>query len=219
MFIGHFALAFGAKKLAPKASLGTLVMAAQLADLVWPTLVLLGVEAVVIAPGITAFTPLDFVSYPYSHSLVALAGWALGLGAAYAVVRRGQWREGIVLAMLVLSHWVLDVLTHRPDMPLTLGGTQKLGLGLWDSVPGTLVVEIAMYAAGVAVYMASTTATDRTGKVAAWSLVGFLAFVYAGNAFGPPPPSGTAVALAGEAIWLLVAWAWWADRHRRSREG
>lgn len=214
MFIGHFALAFGAKKIAPKASLGALVMAAQLADLVWPTPVLLGIESVVIAPGITAFTPLDFVSYPYSHSLVALAGWALGLGAAYALLRRERSGEALLLAMLVLSHWVLDVLTHRPDMPLSVGGTQKLGLGLWDSVPGTLAVELAMFAAGIAIYLTSTTAKDRTGKVAVWSLIGFLTIVYAASVFGPPPPSSTAVAIAGEAIWLLVAWAWWADRHR-----
>ncbi len=219
MFIGHIALAFGAKKLAPKASLGTLVMAAQLADLVWPTLVLLGIETVVVSPGITAFTPLDFVSYPYSHSLVALAGWALGLGVAYALVQRGQVREALVIALLVLSHWVLDVLTHRPDMPLTIGGTGKLGLGLWNSIPGTLLVELGMYAAGIAVYFNSTKANDRTGKVAAWSLIGFLTVVYAANVFGPPPPSGTAVAVAGEAIWLLVAWAWWADRHRHIGKG
>ena len=217
MFIGHFALALGAKKVAPKASLGTLVMAAQLADLVWPTLVLLGIESVVVSPGITAFTPLDFVSYPYSHSFVALSGWALALGVAYGFAKRGQAREALVIAMLVLSHWVLDVLTHRPDMPLTIGGTERLGLGLWNSIPGTLLVEFGMFAAGVAVYLGSTAANDRTGKVAAWSLIGFLTVVYAANLFGPPPPSGTAVAAVGEAIWLLVAWAWWADRHRHLR--
>ena len=148
MFIGHFALALGAKKIAPRASLGTLFMAAQLADLVWPTLVLLGVETLVVAPGITAFTPLDFVSYPYSHSLEALIGWAAALAVAYALVRRGQGREALVLAALVLSHWVLDVISHRPDMPLTIGGTGKLGLGLWNSIPGTLAVEVGDYRFG-----------------------------------------------------------------------
>ncbi len=214
MFIGHFALAYGAKKAAPKVSLGWLFLAAQLADLVWPTLVLLGIEKVVVAPGITAFTPLDFVSYPYSHSLVAITGWALALAVAYVLARRGRAREGLVLAALVVSHWVLDAISHRPDMPLTLGGAERIGLGLWNSVPGTIAVEAAMFAVGVAVYLKSTTAADRTGRIAAWALVGFLAVVYAANVFGPPPPSALAVAWAGESIWLLVAWAWWSDRHR-----
>jgi hypothetical protein len=216
MFIGHFALAFGAKKLAPKTSLGVLFMAAQLADLIWPTLVLLGIEKVAISPGITAFTPLDFVSYPYSHSLVALIGWALALAIVYLLVRRGRPREAFVLALLVLSHWVLDVISHRPDMPIALGGGQKLGLGLWNSIPATLIVEGLLFAAGIAIYLKCTSALDRIGKVALWALVGFLAVVYSANVFGPPPPSVLAVAWVGESIWLLVAWAWWADRHRRS---
>jgi hypothetical protein len=218
MFIGHFALAYGAKKAAPGVSLGWLFLAAQLADLVWPTLVLLGIERVVIAPGITAFTPLDFVSYPYSHSLVAMTGWALGLGAAYALARRGRPRESLVLAALVLSHWVLDAISHRPDMPLTIGGAERVGLGLWNSVSGTIAVEATMFAVGVAIYFKATTAMDRTGRIATSALVGFLAIVYAANAFGPPPPDALAVAWAGESMWLLVAWAWWADRHRRTRE-
>lgn len=215
MFIGHFALAFGAKKVAPKASLGVLFMAAQLADLVWPTLVLLGIESVRIAPGITAFTPLDFVSYPYSHSLAALVGWALGVAVAYLLVRRGRSREAFVLALLVLSHWVLDVISHRPDMPLAIGDGPKLGLGLWNSIPATLIVESLMFAAGVAIYLKCTAAVDRIGKAALWSLVAFLAIVYVANVLGPPPPDALAVAWVCESIWLLVVWAWWADRHRR----
>lgn len=216
MFIGHFALAFGAKKVAPKVSLGTLFMAAQLADLVWPTLVLLGIERLVIAPGITAFTPLDFISYPYSHSLLALIGWAAALAVAYMLARRGKAREGLTLAVLVLSHWLLDFLTHRPDMPLTIGGDTRLGLGLWNSVPGTIVVEGLLFAAGVAMYFKATKAADRTGKIALFALIGFLVIVYVGNIFGPPPPSVNAVAWVAESLWLLVAWAYWIDRHRRA---
>jgi hypothetical protein len=216
VFIGHFALAYGAKKAAPGVSLGWLFVAAQLADLVWPMLVLLGIETVLVAPGITAFTPLDFVSYPYSHSLVAMSAWALALGAAYALARRGRAREALVLTALVVSHWVLDAISHRPDMPLTVAGTEKYGLGLWNSVAGTIAVEATMFAIGVAIYFKATTALDRTGKIASWALVAFLAVVYAANAFGPPPPGALAVAWAAESMWLLVAWAWWADRHRRS---
>lgn len=217
MFIGHFALAFAAKRAAPSVSLGTLFMATQLPDLVWPVLVLLGIERVEVRPGITAFTPLDFVSYPYSHSLVALLAWSALLGAAYLSRHRGSLSAAFVLAALVLSHWVLDVASHRPDMPLTLAGDVRLGLGLWNSIPGTLVVEGLLFAVGVATYLRATEPAGRAGSGVLWSLVGFLVIVYLATAFGPPPPSSAAVAWSAQALWLLVAWAWWADRQRRPR--
>ena len=218
MFIGHFAVGLGAKRIAPSVSLGTLFLAGQLADLLWPTFVLLGLERVDIAPGITAVTPLDFVRYPYSHSLVALLGWAALLALGYAVARRGGRRPGVgalTLAGLVLSHWVLDVITHRPDMPLTPGGSPLLGFGLWNSLPATLAVEGLLFAAGVAIYLRATEARDRVGLLAFWSLISFLVVVYLANLFGPPPPSVAAVAWSAQAIWLLVAWGYWIDRHRR----
>jgi len=214
MFIGHFALAFGAKKVAPSVSLGTLFLAAQLADLVWPMLVLLGIETVEVHPGMTAFTPLDFVHYPYSHSLVALIGWAVGLAVIYMLVRRAKPAAAATIALLVLSHWVLDVLTHRPDMPVTISGSELLGFGLWNSIPATIAVEGGLFALGVAMYFRSTSATDRIGQVGSLALVGFLAIVYVLNLVGPPPPSGAAVAWAALAMWLLVAWGFWVDRHR-----
>ena len=217
MFIGHFALGFAAKKVAPTVSLGTLFLAAQLADLVWPVLVLLGIEKVEVSPGITAFTPLDFVHYPYSHSLVGLFGWAIAFAAAYAVARRAPIHAALTIAALVLSHWVLDFLTHRPDMPLTLGGSLHVGLGLWNSVPATVIVEGLLFAAGVALYMRTTQAIDTAGRWALWSLVAFLVVIYVANIFGPPPPSGAAVAWTALAMWLLVAWGYWIDAHRRTR--
>jgi len=217
MFIGHFGLAFAAKRAAPSVSLGTLFLAAQLADLVWPNLVLLGVEKVEVAPGITAVTPLDFVSYPYSHSLLALALWgALFAGIHWAIKRRG----GVVpwlIAGLVLSHWVLDWLTHRPDMPLLIGGGPLVGLGLWNSIPGTVVIETALFLAGVALYVRATRALDRTGTYALWGLVAFLLFISVANLMGPPPPSSLAVAWVAQSIWLLVLWGYWIDRHRSPR--
>jgi FtsH-binding integral membrane protein len=217
VFIGHFAVAFAAKRAAPELSLGTLILAAQLADLVWPTLVLLGLEWFEVRPGITAVTPLDFVHYPYSHSLVAMALWGLGLALAWLAVRRGKPRAALLLAAVVLSHWVLDVVAHRPDMPLTVGGEARLGLGLWNSVAGTLAVEGALFAACTAFYARTTRALDRTGSWALWGLVAFLVVIYVANLFGPPPPSTTAVAWSAQAIWLLVAWGYWVDRHRGAR--
>ena len=216
MFIGHFAVAFAAKRAAPEVSLGTLFLAAQLADLVWPTLVMVGIERFEIRPGITAVTPLDFLHYPYSHSLLAMAGWALLLGLLHVAFRRNA-RAAAILVAVVLSHWLLDVASHRPDMPLTIGGDARLGLGLWNSLPATLVSESLLLGAGVAVYVRTTRALDRIGR---WSLAAFTLFlvvVYLGNLFGPPPPSVLAVAWSAQAIWLLVAWGYWIDRHRVRR--
>ncbi len=218
MFIGHFAVAFAAKRVAPEVSLGTLMLAAQLADLVWPVLVLLGVEVVVIRPGITAMTPLDFVHYPWSHSLVALAAWAGLLAAAVAWRRRPTGgATALVVGGVVLSHWLLDVLSHRPDMPLTLTGPTRLGLGLWNSIPATLLVEITVFLLAVRSYALTTRANDRTGRGAFLSLVAVLMLVYLGSAFGPPPPSSATVAWTAQAIWLLVAWGYWIERHRSVR--
>jgi hypothetical protein len=214
MFIGHFGMAFGAKKAAPAASLGALFAACQLADLLWPTLLLLGYERVVVQPGVTRFTPLDFVSYPYSHSLLALCAWGVGFGAIYYAIRRTRLAAAVTIALLVVSHWLLDWATHRPDLPLTPNGDARVGLGLWNSVPGTLAVELTIFAAGLSLYLRATTPRDRIGSIGLWALVGFLLVVYVGAAFGPPPPTATAVAWSAQAMWLLVAWGYWIDNHR-----
>jgi membrane-bound metal-dependent hydrolase YbcI (DUF457 family) len=216
MFIGHFAVAFAAKRAAPEISLGTLFLAAQLADLVWPTLVLAGIESFAIRPGITAVTPLDFTRYPYSHSLVGMALWGLGLSVLYLVIRRRRF-EALLVFAVVLSHWLLDFASHRPDLPLTLTGAERFGLGLWHSRIATLAVEGLLFAACVWIYLRATRPVDRTGR---WSLAGlilFLVLVYLANVFGPPPPSVAAVAWAAQAIWLLVAWGYWIDAHRTAQ--
>jgi len=215
MFVGHFAVAFGAKRAVPAASLGTLFIAGQLADLVWPVLVIAGIERVGVQPGLTVVTPLDFIYYPFSHSLVAAAAWALLFAAAYSRLRNAALRTGIVLALVVVSHWVLDALTHRPDMPLTVSAeTTRVGLGLWNSLAGTIAVELLLFGAGLWLYARATRALDRTGRLALWGLVAFLLVIYAANLFGPPPPSGMAAAWSALAMWLLVAWGYWVDRHR-----
>ena len=218
MFIGHFAVGFACKRCAPSVSLGTLFLACQLADLIWPTLVLVGVEHFAIRPGFTAVTPLEFTSYPWSHSLLMLSVWAALLASAWMLLRHGNVTSAVVVAATVVSHWVLDAASHVPDMPLAFGST-RVGLGLWRSLPATLVVEGLMFAAGVALYARHTRPRDRTGRWAFVSLVGFLALVYVANLFGPPPPSIPAVAWSAQAIWLLVAWGYWVDRHRDERRG
>lgn len=215
MFIGHYAIALAAKRAAATVSLGTLFLAVQLADLVWPVLVLAGVERFEIRPGITAVTPLDFVHYPYSHSLVALAGWGAALGGGYMLARKAGMGTALLLTALVMSHWVLDFASHRPDMPLAPGDSPRLGLGLWNSVPATLVVEGTLFAACAWMYARATRPVDRTGTWSLWSLIGLLSIVYVANVAGPPPPSVAMVAWSANGLWLVVAWGYWIDRHRR----
>jgi membrane-bound metal-dependent hydrolase YbcI (DUF457 family) len=219
VFLSHFAVGLAAKRAAPAVSLGTLILACQFADIIWPNLVLLGVEQLAIVPGITAATPLDFISYPYSHSLVALVLWGVVLAAVYRVLR-GQSAATISLIVIggvVVSHWFLDVASHRPDVPLLPGSGPKLGFGMWHSIPLTLVVEFSMLAAGLRIYLGSTAPRDRTGTLALWTMVGALIVVYLASVLGPPPPSPEAVAWSAEAMWLFVLWGYWIDRHRVAR--
>ena len=212
MFIGHAAVALLGKRAAPRTSLGVLLAAATLLDLLWPVFLLLGWERVRIAPGNTAFTPLDFVSYPITHSLLAVVGWSAAAAAVYYAVTRygfGAWTVGV----LVLSHWVLDWATHRPDLPLWPGGP-KVGLGMWHSVPLTIAVELLMFGVGLAVYLGTTRSRDAAGRWAFWGLMAFYLVVYAGNVAGRPPPNERALAWVALLSWLLPLWAWWADAHR-----
>jgi len=212
MFIGHHAAAFAAKGVAPRVSLGTLFAATMWLDLVWPVLLLTGAETVRIDPGNTAFTPLDFVSYPITHSLAAVLGWGLAAAILYRVVR-GPWRDALVVGAGVVSHWLLDFLTHRPDLPLWPDGP-KVGLGLWNSVPATIAVEVLLFIAGLVVYLRTTRANDRIGSVALWVLVAFVALIYVANITSPPPPNADAIGWVALSAWLFVPWGWWIDRHR-----
>lgn len=213
MFIGHFGVGFGAKAAAPRTSLGTLFLAAQFVDLLWPMLLLFGLEHVAIVPGITRVTPLDFDHYPISHSLLAVVVWALLFAGVYQISRK--YRVGaVVCGLALISHWVLDLIVHRPDLPLVPGGSTLLGFGLWNSLPATLALELSVFGLGLFFYLRTTRPVDRTGSVALWALVAFLLLVFASNILGPPPPSTTAIAWIGQAQWLLIIWAYWIDRHR-----
>lgn len=214
MFLGHFALAMGTKRVAPKPALGTCVLASQFADAIWPVFVLLGIEEVRIAPGITAATPLDFVWYPYSHGLLFDVLWATLFAGVYYALRRDRL-GALWLAALVLSHWVLDVIAHRPDMPLW-PGSARLGLGLWNSASATIVVELVLFAAGAWMYGRATIATDAIGRWSWRAFIAVLVILFMASASGPPPPSVRALAWVGIAGWLFVAWGYWIERHRET---
>jgi hypothetical protein len=155
MFLGHFAAGLAARRVYPQASLGAWFIAVLLPDLIWPVLLLAGLEHVRIVPGITAFTPLDFYDYPISHSLVAVVGWGAAFGTLWAFgSRTGRTARGRVPAALaagVISHWVLDALAHRPDVPVLPNGPY-VGLGVWYSVAATLAVELSLFAGAVVLF-------------------------------------------------------------------
>jgi hypothetical protein len=139
--------------------------------------------------------------------------WAALAAAAYAVLRRHS-RSAWIVGAAVLSHWVLDVITHRPDLPLWPPNGPVVGLGLWNSVPGTVAAEAALFVVGLWLYTTHTEPADRVGRYALAAFAVVLPLMYAGNLLGPPPPSTEVIALVGQGQWLLVVWAMWIDRHR-----
>lgn len=214
MFVGHFGVAFAAKRATPRTNLALLILAGELIDVIWPIFVLLGIERVRIEPGLTPVTPLNFVHYPWTHSLLMCAVWGIVLAAIYYGFKKDK-RTALILGALVVSHWILDYLTHIPDLPLMPGTTAKYGLALWHSRLWTAIIELAIFFGGVILYIGSTHARDRVGSIGLAVYIGFLTVIYFLNLQGAPPPSVTimaASALAGTA--LLLLWAWWIDRHR-----
>jgi len=218
MFIGHFALGFALKRAAPKTNLGWLIASVEFLDLVWPILVLAGVERVEIDPGNTVFTPLNFVYYPYSHSLAGAVVLSILFGGVYFAISKYK-RGALIVAAGVLSHWFLDLIVHRPDLQLYPGSSERFGLGMWNSFAATMIVESAMFILGVWLYVSFTRAKDKIGRYALWSFVAFLAVVHVANAFGPPPPSSSAVAIVALLMWLFPFWSGWGDAHRTNERG
>ena len=216
MFIGHYAVGFASKRFAPKASLAPLLAAPLLLDILWPVLILTGIEHVRIVPGFTPFNSLDLYDFPWSHSLLMAAIWGAAFGWGYYALTK--YRTGaFVIFWGVVSHWVLDGISHTPDMPIIPGASAKVGLGLWNSVAATVTVECALFVIGVWLYTRATRARDRIGVWAWWGLVGVLVWLYAFSVATrkAAPPSIEAIVTSGlilEAV--TIGWAWWLDRHR-----
>jgi hypothetical protein len=215
MFIGHFGVGFAGKKFDKSVSLGTYFMAAQWIDLIWPILLLLGVEKVEIEPGISAVTPLDFIYYPFTHSLLAAIIWGVLFGLVYFLIKK-KLKTAIILGALVVSHWFLDLLVHIPDLSLIPGLDLKVGLGLWNNFIATLIVEGLIFIGGIYLYLKTTKPKNKTGNFTVWGLIIFLTLIYIGNLFGPPPDSVQAIAVVGNAQWLIILLGYWIDRNRTS---
>lgn len=215
MFIGHYAVALAAKRVAPRTSLGTLFVAVQLADMLWPVFLLLGWERAHMVPGPNPFLVLWLDSIPISHSLLTLSVWAVVLGGLYRA-HTGYAPGAVVVGLAVVSHWVLDVATHRPDVPLYPGGP-LLGLGLWNSAAATITVEGLMFAAGTWIYLRTTRARDAVGRYGLAALLAVLVLSYAASLAGGTPPTMRVLAIGGIIFgWLFVAWAGWADKRRET---
>ena len=213
MFVGHLAVALAAKRRAPGVNLGWFMAAVTALDLVWPVFLLLGIEHVRIDPAATAFTPLAFVSYPWSHSLVTAVGWGLVLAA----IARGRTAVPVsgLLVWLVVTHWLLDVASHAPDMPLwPSDSSPKFGLGLWYSIPLTLIIEGAMWIAGLVIYLRTPGRRTAGAKIWFWSLVAVCTGMWGTGPWGPLPSSEQALGWFALIGWLIVPWAALGDRTR-----
>jgi len=213
MFIGHFAVGFGSKKFAPRTSLAVLVGAAVLPDVLWTVFLLCGWESVRFDPGNTRFTPLDLAYFPWSHSLLMDLVWATLSALLYYGLTR--YRPGtIAVFVAVLSHWVLDWISHRPDMPIYPNGP-KVGLGLWNWVAGTIIVELAMFAVGAWLYFRATRGVDWVGSYGPVCFIVALLVLYLGDRAGGTTENTTDLALSGLiGVVALLLLAWWFDRRR-----
>jgi len=217
VFVGHFAVGFALKRAAPRVSLGTLILAAAFADVVWIVFFVTGVERVTIEPGLMAANSLNLVSIPFSHSLLMNAVWG-GLFAGVYFWWRRDSRGAWVLLAAVLSHWILDVATHRPDMPLAPGLDLRVGLGLWNSRLATFLVEGALWFGAVLLYVRVTRSSTRAGLYAFWSMIVVLTVLWVASLGGDPPPSLRALAVINTIFFALVeAWAFWMNRSRPLR--
>lgn len=217
MFIGHYAVGFASKRVEPRVSLAWFVAGASLLDLLFPLFVILGWESARFMPAETPFLRIRLDDYPWTHSLAMAVVWAVLFALVCRAVTRDS-KAALIAAAAVFSHWVLDFLTHRPDMPLYPGGSARLGLGLWYSTAGTIIVEGLLFVAGVWLYATTTRARDGVGRWALWALVAFLVIGYVSNLLAPSPPDSAGFAWFGLTLgWLLVVWVWFMDRHRDVR--
>ena len=209
MFLGHYGVAFALKRAEPKVSLGTLFLAVQLVDLLWGICLLLGWEQARIVPGYTAASPLEFVSYPITHSLLAGVLWGIAAAALYyswpTTDTARHWQASAVVGLAVLSHWFLDLVVHVRDLPLASDDSAKLGLGLWRSVAGTTAVELIVFLGGLSLYLTLRTRRQVVPRARTLVVAALLLIVYFAASFGPTPASVREIAIADIAFIIIAA--------------
>ncbi|MBO9205421.1 MULTISPECIES: metal-dependent hydrolase [Niastella] len=213
MFIGHFGLGMGLKKTAPVISLGTLFIAVQLLDLIWPTFLLLHIENVTIHPELSGNRILEFTNYPYTHSLLGAIGWSLLFGGIYYLVKKNR-RNAIIMALAVFSHWALDFLVHFGDLPLLpTNHSTHVGLGLWGSPVVEIIIEVILFVTGIVLYLRSVHFKNVLGKIIFGVLIALFILVQLSSFWGPAPESENALAWSAQFQWLFVLLAYWVDRN------
>jgi membrane-bound metal-dependent hydrolase YbcI (DUF457 family) len=200
MFVGHYGVSFGAKKLEPSIPLWVLFIAVQWLDVVWAPLVLLGIEKVRIVPGFTATNPLDLYYMPYTHSLVAALLWSVAAFLVYRIAAQQRASSASIVAGAVFSHWILDLIVHRPDLPL-YDNTAKVGLGLWNFAPAAFAVEALIFFGGMFLYVRAGIARSLAIVIFGFIMLAIHAFTF----FGSPPGSDRAAAFAALAMYALFA--------------
>ena len=216
MLVGHVAVSLGAKRIEPSISLGALVFASMLPDVVWCVLLLAGIEHVQIRPGMGAANYFKASDIGISHSLVMDVFWAALLAAAYFLKRRSP-RGAWILFGVVVSHWILDWISHRPDMPLSPGVHRYFGLGLWTSIPATLIVEGGLWTIAVICYARAIRSRTGGRVYAFWIVAALLTLAWYNNVAGPAPPNTQTAPLISLIFFsFTVAWAYWIDRSRPS---
>lgn len=222
MLVGHYSAALLAKSCVKEASLGLLFLAAQLLDIVFFPLAVLGVEQLRIVPGFTESTPFELPYMPYTHSLLAALVWSLLAWGLALVWFRRQVRQpyavAVALGLVVFSHWLLDLPVHTPDLSLWGGESPKLGLGLWHHVYLTYALEAGLLLISLWFYMRSTLVASPVGRYAMPALVLFLLASNMVNLFGPPMPTVPLMAVLALASYLgFAALAGWAGKYRVSK--
>jgi len=188
MFVGHYSVAFAVKSAQNKIPLWVLFVAVQLLDFIWAPFVLLGLEKMRIAPGITAANPLDLYYMPYTHSLIGALVWSALAFLVYKVTSRTKMSTALIVALAVFSHWILDLIVHRPDLAI-YDDTLKVGFGLWNYRGLEFGLEVAILVAGIVIYLKRNVVRSAVRK---YSLIIFgvlLILIQTGNTFVSRPLS------------------------------
>ena len=217
MFIAHYGAAFALKRFDSKISLGWLMLWAQLPDILWSCFILAGIEIVKISPGITKANPLEFVHYPYSHSLLATLGFVFLIFILVRIfpfkANLGKLQLSLLFVAAVVSHFVLDLISHRPDLPLAGSDSLKIGLSLWNNTIISYLFEFIIFFTGIYLYYQFKSNLTKARKICLLIFILLFSFLNLGNLLGPLPPDVETVAISGlGGNIIVVIFSFWLDR-------